>query len=169
VLGAGVVLTWPLTIARGLVFFVFRGPDFVIWRAVTILGILAGLGAGTSVLGLCAFGRRDARSYLVAGGLWGYLIGAACFATMEALRSGCDTPFCLAKLFVKVMVLGGFWGAPIAVPIGLLAGASVFFLGKLLGVVQPGWLAERPAVRTLALPFVGAQALFGFCLSYFLL
>jgi hypothetical protein len=168
VLAAGVVLTWPMAIVRPLLFFVFRGPSYVVWQVLTFLGAIASLGAAGSVLGLCALGRRDGRSYLIAGAIWGYLIGAASFATIEVAKSSCDTAFCMAKLFGGVMVLGGLWGAPVAVPIGLLTGASVFLLGKLLGVVQPAWLAERPELRPLALVFVGAQALFGFGLSWLL-
>lgn len=163
------MLTWPLAVVRPLLVFVFRGKGDLIREAMSLIGPIVGLGAAGSVLGLCAFGRRDARAFLTVGGLSGLLIGGASFATTEVLQSSCDVLFCRAKLFVGVLAGGGFWAAPIAVPVGVLAGGSVFLLGKLLGVVQPAWLADRPRLRPVAVvAFVGAQALYGLCLRNFL-
>jgi hypothetical protein len=168
-LAAVTVLTWPLAIVRPLLAFAFHGSGHLAEESAKALVPAVGVGAAAVVLALCALGRRDGRSFLLAGGLCGFLIGGSSFATLELLRSSCEDLLCKAKLFAAVLAGGGFWAAPIAVPVGVLVGVAVLALGKFVGVVQPPWLAERPGPRALAVvALLGAQLLYGLCLGYFL-
>jgi hypothetical protein len=149
-LAYGTVLTWPVALARAALGFAFHDGASSTARAVDIVGDFAGLGAAVAVAVLCRRGPVGARPFVRGGGLGGLLSGGACFAVAELLRSSCETLLCRLKLAAGVTLMGGFWALPVAVPVGVLVGVTVWSMGKCLGVTDVPWWPERRALGGVA-------------------
>jgi hypothetical protein len=169
-LAYGTVLTWPVALARAALGFAFQDHGLTTARAVDIVGDFAGVAAAVAVAVLCRRGHARAGAFLSAGGLGGLLLGGACFASAELLRSSCDTLPCRLKLAAGVMLGGGFWALPVAVPTGMVVGLTIWSMGKCLGVTDARWWPERPALGAVAVSAVMAvQFVLGLWLRHTLL
>ncbi|MGH7437851.1 MAG: hypothetical protein ACRENE_19405, partial [Polyangiaceae bacterium] len=94
-----------------------------------------------------------------------------CFTATELLQrqSSCATTPCKLWLAAGVMLGGGFWALPIAVPAGVLVSLVVLLLGKLIGVLEAPWWPGRTGRRAGAvIAIMALQSGLGFWLRHVL-
>jgi hypothetical protein len=143
-------MTWPFSVARAALGVTYRGT-YGVDEAVDAVRVFSGVGAALFVV---ALSRREVTPsrFLGAGAVGGALVGGACFALTELVQhtSTCPSAACKLWLVAKVMLMGGFWAAPIAVPVGVLVGAIVWLLASLVGAIETSWWSGHPARRASA-------------------
>jgi hypothetical protein len=114
--------------------------------ASATVGFLAALGAAAAVGWL--LGRRaQPIAFVLVGGLAGLIAGALLFAITESLTNSSGKTVEVLESSLRAAVLGSFWAAPIAIPVGATFGLMVLVLGKVIGVVEPAFTFEPPYLR----------------------
>jgi hypothetical protein len=138
------VLSWPMALVRTALAVPFHGRSGDVSRAAGMLTPVVCASTVIIVAWLCRRGRTGARDFLKAGGIGGLVLGGALFSVCEVLHGPQDTLIQSVGFCLKVELLGGFWAAPIAVPVGAMLGLTVWAMARVLGAALSGPACEQP-------------------------
>jgi hypothetical protein len=147
------LMTWPSPVARAALGVAFRSPTYGVAEAIDAVRVFVSVGAALSVVAFSSRGAATPWRFLRAGAVGGAVVGGACFALTELVQhtSTCPSAACKLWLATRVMLMGGLWAAPIAVPVGVLVGTILWLVASLVGAIETSWWRGQPVRRASAL------------------